>query len=147
MIAYIAPIVNLFICGTIVYYLFHLEKIDCKCSLTFQRNYIYYYTIILFIINLVNLFFHDKLKELSLLLLPLNLILLIAGIINVVYIIEYVEDMKKQNCKCSDSMFRDLMFIVAILQIFAWLLIVLTTMYIIAFKMKINKNTNTFSLK
>ena len=42
MFSYITPIINLCISGTIIYYLQHLEKIACKCSLTFQRNYIYY---------------------------------------------------------------------------------------------------------
>jgi len=123
MISYIGPIINLFIGGTVIYYLYYLEKINCKCSLTFQRNYIYYYSISFFFINIINIFFQDKIKKLSIILLPVSIILLIAGIINIVYTIEYVDDMKKQNCECSESIIRDLMFIIAILQICAFIIV------------------------
>jgi hypothetical protein len=123
--------VNLFIGGTIIYYLNHLEKIGCKCSLTFQRNYIYYYTICFFIINVLNLLF----KKITIL--PIQIILLLASIINIAYTIEYVEDMKKQNCKCSESITRDLMFIIAILQICAIIIFILIIICIFYFKMNL----------
>ena len=125
--------INLFIGGTIIYYLNHLEQIGCKCSLTFQRNYIYYYTISFFLINVLNLFFYN-----TLFILPIQIILLLAGIINIVYTIEYVEDMKKQNCKCSESMIRDLMFIIAILKIFVYIIFILIILSIFLFKMNLN---------
>lgn len=124
--------INLFIGGTIIYYLNHLEKINCKCSLTFQRNYIYYYTISFFIINLLNIFFYKTI------ILPIQIILLLAGIINIVYTIEYVEDMKKQNCKCSESMIRDLMFIIAVLKIFVYIIFILIILSIFLFKINSN---------
>jgi hypothetical protein len=67
------------------------------------------------------------------------MILLIAGIINIVYTIEYVQDMKKQNCKCSESFIRDLMFIIAILQIAAFIVVILTMISIITLKINPNK--------
>ena len=137
---YFINFINLFIGGTIIYYLNHLEKIDCKCSLTFQRNYIYYYTISFFIINLLNIFFHKIIFILS-----IQIILLLAGIINIVYTIEYVEDMKKQNCNCSESMIRDLMFIIAILKIFVYIIFILIILSIFLFK--INSNSNLLKLK
>ena len=130
---YFVNFINLFIGGTIIYYLNHLEQIGCKCSLTFQRNYIYYYTICFFIINVLNLFFYN-----TLFILPIQIILLLAGIINIVYTIEYVEDMKKQNCKCSESMIRDLMFIIAILKIFVYIIFILIILSIFLFKMNLN---------
>jgi len=63
IITYIPPLINLFISGTIMYYLYYLEKMDCKCSLTFQRNYIYYYTLIIFIINALTIFFQETLRQ------------------------------------------------------------------------------------
>ena len=134
IISYIPPIINLFISGTIMYYLYYLEKINCKCSLTFQRNYIYYYTIIIFIINAVTIFFQKKLKELALVILPISIMLLIAGIVNIIYTFEYVNDMKKENCKCSDSIIKDLMFILAILQSFVIIIFFLTIISIFVFK-------------
>ena len=137
----IGPIINLFIGGTIIYYLHHLENIGCKCSLTFQRNYIYYYTIVIFIFNLINIFFQDKLKNSNLnfkIVMFLPILIIIAGIINIVYTIEYVNDMKKQNCECSESIIRDLMFIIAILQISAFILVIMTIISIVT--LKINSN-------
>ena len=134
MYQYIAPSINLFISGTIFYYLNYLNQIGCKCSLTFQRNYIYYYTIVIFIISLVSILFQRKIKGLSGVLLPITILLLIAGIINIIYTLEYVDDMKKQNCKCSESIIRDLMFIIAILQIFVWIIIICLIIFIFVTK-------------
>jgi hypothetical protein len=54
-----------------------------------------------------------------------------------VYTIEYVQDMKKQNCKCSESMIRDLMFIIVILQICVWSILLLTMLTIIVFRINL----------
>jgi hypothetical protein len=147
LLRYISPFINVFISGTIMYYLYYLEKIDCKCSLTFQRNYIYYYTLIIFIINAFTIFFQEKLKEMSLVILPFSIMLLIAGIINIIYTFEYVNDMKKQNCKCSESIVRDLMFIFAILQSFVIIIFFLTIISIFVFKVKLPKMKQGLSLK
>ena len=147
IISYISPIVNLFISGTILYYLYYLEKINCKCSLTFQRNYIYYYTISIFIINAITIFFQKKLKELSLAILPISIMFLIAGLVNIIYTFEYVNDMKKQNCKCSESIVRDLMFIFAILQSFVIIIFFLTIISIFVFKMNIPKMKSYLMVK
>lgn len=139
MLKYLGPGLSLFISGTIIYYLHHLEKIGCKCSLTFQRNYIFYYTIVIFSINLLTICFQDRLKNLALVILPISIIMLIAGIINIVYTIEYIEDMKKQNCKCSKSVIRDLMFIMAILQICVWIIVFLIIISVFVFKATLPK--------
>jgi hypothetical protein len=146
IISYISPIINLFISGTILYYLYYLDKIDCKCSLTFQRNYIYYYTIIIFVINAVTIFFQKKLKEMALVILPISIMLLIAGLVNIIYTFEYVNDMKKQNCKCSDSIVKDLMFILAILQSFVIIIFFLIILSIFLFKLNLQKMTQGLKL-
>jgi hypothetical protein len=147
IISYIPPFINLFISGTILYYLYYLEKNDCKCSLTFQRNYIYYYTIVIFIINATTICFQEKLKEISLVILPFSIILLIAGIINIIYTFEYVDDMKKQNCNCSISMIRDLMFILAIIQSFVIIIFFLSIISIFVFKINLPKLKSGLKMK
>jgi hypothetical protein len=147
IIRYIPPFINLFISGTILYYLYYLEKNDCKCSLTFQRNYIYYYTIVIFIINATTICFQEKLKEISLVILPFSIILLIAGIINIIYTFEYVDDMKKQNCNCSISMIRDLMFILAIIQSFVIIIFFLSIISIFVFKINLPKLKSGLKMK
>jgi hypothetical protein len=79
----------------------------------------------------------------------LPIVIVIAGIINIVYTIEYVNDMKKQNCQCSESFIRDLMFIIAILQISAFVIVIITMTTIIGLKIDVNKyilNSKSFSL-
>jgi len=147
MLTYIPPIINLFVSGTIMYYLHYLESIQCKCSLTFQRNYIYYYTIAIFVINALSICFQQKLKDLALVMLPVSIFLLIAGVINIIYTFEYVNDMKKQNCKCSESIIRDLMFIVAILQSFVIIIFVLTILSIFIFKFNLPMRSHIRSVK
>ena len=137
MIPSISPIINLLIGGTIIYYLNYLEKIGCKCALTFQRNYIFYYTIAFFTMNLITLFFQSYYRKISIMLLPVSLTFLIASIINIIYTIEFVEDMKKKNCKCSESKFRDLMFIYAIFQIFAIFIFISLIIFILVIKKNI----------
>ena len=41
----------------------------------------------------------------------------IAGIVNLFMTISYIDEMKKINCNCSESIFRTLMYILAILNI------------------------------
>jgi len=137
---YFVIFINLFISGTIIYYLNYLEKNGCQCSLTFQRNYIYYYTLCFFVINLLNLLFIKPI----IFIFPIKIrilfmiILLLAAIINIAYTIEYVDNMKKQNCNCSESMIRDLMFIIAILQISVYIIFILIVIAILYFKIKMN---------
>jgi hypothetical protein len=147
MYQYIGPSINLFIGGSIIYYLNHLEKIGCKCSLKYQRNYIFYYTISLFIINFISLFFQDRLKQYALIVLPFSMLLLIAGIMNIIYTIEFVEDMKKQNCTCSESIVRELMFVLAILQIAVYVLFFTLIIYIFTLRSNANISKSLNSLK
>jgi hypothetical protein len=44
----------------------------------------------------------------------------IAAIVNVAFTIEFVNDMKRENCACSDSVFKDIMYIIAIIQAVTW---------------------------
>jgi len=136
-ISYIPPLINIFISGAILYYLYYLDKLDCKCSLTFQRKYIYYYTILIFIINASSIFFQKKLIQITSIILPFSIVLLIAGIINIIYTFEYINDMKKTNCKCSESIIRDLMFILSVIQSFVIILFFLTILSIFVFRINL----------
>jgi hypothetical protein len=46
--------------------------------------------------------------------------MVIATIVNVAFTIEFVNDMKRENCACSDSVFKDIMYVVAIIQAVTW---------------------------
>jgi hypothetical protein len=130
MYQFVTPVIGLIFSGLIIYYLRHLEQIGCLCAMTPQRNYIYYYTVILVLFNVVNLFLlpnmnKSTVKPIAMIMGPIAILLLIGGVINVVYTIQFVQDMKKKNCECSKSVFREMMFILAILQAISWLFLIL----------------------
>ena len=130
MYQYVTPLIGLIFSALIIYYLHNLEKIGCACSMTPQRNYIYFYTIVLVLFNLVNMFLlpsmdSNMVKPFAMVMGPIAILLLVGGVINVIYTIEFVEDMKKKNCNCSVSVFREMMFILAILQAISWLFLII----------------------
>jgi hypothetical protein len=130
MYQFATPVIGLIFSGLIIYYLRHLEQLGCLCAMTSQRNYIYYYTIVLFVFNVVNMFLlpnmnKNTVKPFAMIMGPIAILLLIGGVINVVYTIQFVQDMKKKNCECSKSVFREMMFILAILQVLSWLFLIL----------------------
>jgi len=47
-------------------------------------------------------------------------IMVICIVINVAFTIEFVNDMKREKCACSDSVFKDIMYILSIIQAVTW---------------------------
>ena len=79
----------------------------------------------------------EMLKPLAMIMGPIAILLLIGGIINVVYTIQFVEDMKKKNCNCSKSVFREMMFILAILQAISWIFLIILLIIAIIYRKNI----------
>jgi hypothetical protein len=62
-------------------------------------------------------------------------VVLVAGIINVVYILQYVAKLKATDCKCSESVYRDIMETLAIVNAVTYgitFLMVLASLEVIA---------------
>lgn len=107
----------------IIYYLYHLEKIGCKCSLNYRRNYILIYNVCIVCVSVFMLFTHINPS----IIFPIfGVLFLFASILNVIFTIQYVNELKKQKCDCSESFMRNLMYILAIIQIFSWVLVIVT---------------------
>jgi hypothetical protein len=119
----------------IVYYLFHLKQTDCKCSLNYKRNYILCFNIFLVCYSLLILLTNNNLSVTYPI---LGLLLSVASIVNVVFTIQYVNDLKKQKCNCSESVMRTLMFVLAIIQVCTWAILVLTLIFVAFFFTKTN---------
>jgi len=142
MYQYVTPFLGLIFSGIIIYYLHHLEQIGCSCSMTPQRNYIYFYTIALVVFNVINMFLLPSMNKnminlFVMLMSPIAILLLVGGVINVIYTIQFVEDMKNKNCNCSKSVFREMMFILAILQAISWLFLILLLIIAVIYKKNI----------
>ena len=56
---------------------------------------------------------------------PVVLMLTVAIITNVVFTLMYVEELKKDNCDCSESVFRTMMYILSIISAITWGLVIL----------------------
>jgi hypothetical protein len=115
---------NLIVSSLIIYYLNRLEKIGCKCALNFKRDYIFYFTCINLFFALMNVLIGTTIIYQTIMLVVF-FPLVVAGIVNIVYTIQYVNEMKQLNCDCSESIYRELMFILAIVNACAYILVFL----------------------
>ena len=100
----------------IIYYLNQLDKIGCKCSLNYKHDYILYYTIFILLYAFLK-YLGGQLSSFRMFQLIIFIPLMIAGIVNIVYTIQYVNDLKEKKCECSESVFREGMYILAIIRL------------------------------
>jgi hypothetical protein len=113
------PIVAVIISCTIIYYLKKLEEIDCRCALNFKHNYILYFTYFNLFFVVIKYLFFKKTAVTKWVFIPI----LIAQITNTIFTIQYINDVKKNKCQCSESFIREGMYILAIISACAWVLI------------------------
>jgi len=104
-----------------VNYLYQLEASGCECAMDFKRKYILIYTCV-FILYSIFGFVLPKL----LILLYILPVMLIGGIVNVVYTLQYVNQLRKENCKCSESLYRNILETLAIVNAVTYGILILT---------------------
>ena len=139
---------NVIISSCIIYYLKQLETIGCKCALNFKHDYIFYFTCInLFFATMNILIGFTTIYRMFMLIAFIPL--LIAGIVNVVFTIQYVNEVKEKNCDCSKSFYRDMMYILAIINASVWILLFLILIPMILMYPALIKNlvTNKIFIK
>ena len=105
--------------GLIIYYLKHLETIGCKCAMNYKRTYIMSYQIFALAFGVGTLLSGNKMVEYIVetsYAVPFLILLAVAAITNIVFTLMYVEELKKENCDCSESVFRTMMYIISIIQ-------------------------------
>ena len=115
---------NVIIASLIIYYLKRLETIHCNCALNYKHNYILYFTSINLLFALTNFAF-GKVFFVQMLLTFVSIPLVIAAIVNIIFTIQYVNELKRDNCACSESIYREIMYILAIINACTILLLVL----------------------
>jgi hypothetical protein len=95
-----------------VYYLYSLEQKGCECAMDFRRIYIMAFTAIFVVYSItLNIFAPKILINNIQYILP---VILVGGIINVIYTLQYVAKLKATKCECSESTYRDIMETLAI---------------------------------
>ena len=121
----IIPIIGTVFPSMIIYYLYSLEKLGCQCSLTGKRAYILGFNSFLIVYALFTIAMGGVNDVLSLYnrypwLYLIFFLIVVATIVNIAFTIEFVNDMKRENCACSDSVFKDIMYVLSIIQAIFW---------------------------
>ena len=103
-----------------------LEKISCKCSEDFKRDYIKYFLYI-YIIILALAYFNTLLvafewngklhKILQKLLRVLIFVIPIALLLNTIFSIIYIHRLKEIDCKCSEDVRREVYYLINLIHI------------------------------
>ena len=90
----VAVIPGLVLQGIVLSWINKLER-KCKCSEDWRRDYIKYYSIILIVTSLLSAAgFHPKIV-------PLFVVIGLAGLVNLGSILSYIPDLKKKQCDCA----------------------------------------------
>jgi hypothetical protein len=116
--------ISIFLAILIIYYLKRLETINCNCALNFKRNYILGFTSLSLLLSISNLLFREYKHFINFKLL-IYIPWVIAIITNVIFTIQYVNELKKIKCECSESVAREIMYILAILRAIVMILALL----------------------
>jgi len=107
----------------IVNYLVKLESMGCECAMDWRRNFIIFF-LVLSIVYTLSSFFIDK-DSLPL----LQSIMVITGIINVILALQYIDRLKKEKCECSESLYRDVLYLVSIFNAILYSLLIVLLIY------------------
>lgn len=129
-------IIFIIIQGLIVNYLVQLEKLGCQCAMDWRRQFIIFY-LVLSIVYTLTTFFIDPAS------LPLlQTIIVVLGIVNVIYTLQYVNKLKKIKCECSESVYRDVMTFIAIFNAILYALLLTLLVYFLFSMATYAKNKN-----
>ena len=104
--------IGIVLSSLIIYYLKNLETIGCACAMDYKRTYILFYHVLSIFIGISGVFINlDILTKNNV----VQLIFMAISSTNYVFTIQYVQQMKKENCNCSESVYRTMMYILSII--------------------------------
>ena len=119
-------------------YILKLEKTGCECSKGWRRDFIKYYIAFIIVMAMATIAGLVNKQKMPTALLTLQFVVAVF-FIGVVY--QYIHDLRKQKCECSEHMARDVLEIVNYVQIFLivfTILVVMHTMFMISKMPRIN---------
>lgn len=125
----------------IVTYLIQLERIGCECAINWRRTYILFYLFLNIIYLIVSIFVNQQVLPF------ISAFMLILGILNVVFTLQYVAKLKEEKCDCSESVYRTIMKVIAIINAvvycFVFVMLILTVMFAASFYTTLTSKKNT----
>lgn len=130
----IASIVASVVYATYIHhYVVRLERIGCGCAMDFRRSYIQWYTLALVVIGVVNIVLRlaggdAGLAFISVVLSP---IVLLATIVYIIFVLQYVNRLRREKCHCSETMARAILYIITIIYTILACLLSLIALYMV----------------
>ena len=114
-------------------YIFRLESTGCACAKDWRRTYIQFYLIVTVVVAVIQLgvLSFDGLQAWSKFSAAISGVMLVFGIIFVVTTLQYVHELKKIKCACSQNVARDVLQIVAIIQAAAYSITALLLIFVV----------------
>jgi hypothetical protein len=116
----------------ILAYLIRLKQMGCECAMDWRR----YYIILYFGLSVLSFFFAivfgAERNEITYVRV-LSAVLLVIGIPNIIFIIQYVNKLKVGKCECSESMWRDIMYLIALIQGFLYIVLFLYFAFLVVY--------------
>lgn len=116
----LAVVINVYL----LMYLYHLEKIGCDCAINWRRTFIMFVIGLSLGLSVLSIFSVDMLSS-SLIMTVFSAL----SIANVIVILQYVHLLKKEQCKCSESLAREIMQVIAILYAFFYIMLFIVLFY------------------
>ena len=125
IITYAFGVLFILIQVLLINYLLRLEKIGCKCAMDWRRKYMLFYMFVL-LIHVVLITFVDRQQyQIPI----LQTAVMVLGVVNVIVTLQYVSQLKKDNCTCSESLYRDIITLVAYLNAIMYSLLFVIVIY------------------
>jgi hypothetical protein len=138
-LSYLLPILIFVIQISIINYLFQLERKGCKCAMDYKLTYILAYLVINALVVILHLFTNVfKYTSNNNIASFLMSIYSVGGIVNIAFIIQYVNMLKAKKCECSESIYRDILYISSIIDALTLGLSLLLVFYVVLFSAKDN---------
>ena len=107
--------------GLIINYLYHLDNNNCICAMDYRRAYIIIFFIIILVFTVLNSIpcILKYLANHKVLFYIIFWGILILKIINIVFIFQYIKLLKDRKCECSESVYREMLYVINIIDIAA----------------------------
>lgn len=110
-------VVEMYVLVTSLEWILNLEKTDCKCSEDFRREYIKYCLMLNIVItpiftfyNIYKVIYGNNAKE-NIYITSVRLITSILFIVNLIFSLQYIQNLKNDNCVCSEDRRREIYYI------------------------------------
>ena len=115
----------------ILNYLIRLERTGCECAMDWRRTYMIAFLALSILITIFALASGSKMPFAIPALMP------VLGLLYVIFVIQYINRLRREKCECSESVFRNIMEILA----YIYVLILILTVVIVAIALFSGKTT------